>query len=622
MIVSQFTVTPQGFEPEPLAELAGFAELPAETFAEGPPAGAAVDANGFTGPFIAQPVQGFSGVQFAPGSDAENDDTFLFLSDNGFGSQDNSADYLLRLYEATPNFQTADGGDGTISLETNDEGLVTSFIQLSDPDNLIPFDIVNEGTEDRLLTGADFDIESFVIAENGDIIIGEEFGPFLLRFNSEGELIEAPISTPNITDVEGAAPFVLAPQNPEVLAGTAEANIGGSNGFEGLAFSPDRTTAFPLLEGAVDGDPEDALRIYEFDLETNEFADELVGFYQLEDPEFAIGDFTPINETEYLVIERDQLQGPEAAFKQIFKVDLSEVDEDGFVSKELVVDLLNIDDPNDLNGDGETIFDFPFVTIEDVLVLDENTILVANDNNFPFSIGRDFSGVEIDNNEVIQLTLDEPLDLDPNIPFLVDAPVDAPADLVVGTSGPDSIIPGIDTDAIADIILTGAGDDIVDLALASGDDIGDNIILVGSGSDEVSVTSGDIVSGSSGDDIFLAGDSLGGNRISGGAGNDTFFLGAGNDAFIGGDGDDTFIFDESEDNLISGGSGADIFILSPGEIPAIANVITDFDIAEDTFAGVGFEDVTFEGNDVLIDGNAVATLAGVDAASLTAANFA
>ena len=56
-----------------------------------------------------------------------------------------------------------------------------------------------------------------------------------------------------------------------------------------------------------------------------------------------------------------------------------------------------------------------FVTIEDVLVLDEKTILVANDNNYPFSIGRDFSGVEIDNNEIITIELAESLDLDPRL---------------------------------------------------------------------------------------------------------------------------------------------------------------------------------------------------------------
>ena len=62
-------------------ELAGFSSLPADTFAEGPPAGGndgegnPIDANGRTGPFDGQPIQGFSGVQFAP----DNTGAFWFF---------------------------------------------------------------------------------------------------------------------------------------------------------------------------------------------------------------------------------------------------------------------------------------------------------------------------------------------------------------------------------------------------------------------------------------------------------------------------------------------------------------------------------------------------------------
>ncbi len=56
-------------------KLTGFASLPADTFAEGSPAGADISANGRTGPFPGQPVQGFSGVQFAP-----NNGGFLLVS--------------------------------------------------------------------------------------------------------------------------------------------------------------------------------------------------------------------------------------------------------------------------------------------------------------------------------------------------------------------------------------------------------------------------------------------------------------------------------------------------------------------------------------------------------------
>ncbi|NJP12414.1 MAG: hypothetical protein HC866_25550 [Leptolyngbyaceae cyanobacterium RU_5_1] len=151
--------------------------------------------------------------------------------------------------------------------------------------------------------------------------------------------------------------------------------------------------------------------IYEFDLASSQY-EGLVGYYQLENPNHAIGDFTVINDNEYLVIERDGGQGDTAQFKKIFKVDFSHRDANGFVAKEEVVDLLNVHDPDDLNGDGSNIFTFPFVTIENVLVIDSQTILVANDNNYPFSIGR---LPAIDNNEIIVLQLDTPLHLDPRV---------------------------------------------------------------------------------------------------------------------------------------------------------------------------------------------------------------
>ena len=53
-----------------------------------------------------------------------------------------------------------------------------------------------------------------------------------------------------------------------------------------------------------------------------------------------------------------------------------------------------------------------FGTIEDIVVVDENTILVANDNNYPFSQGREG---DIDNNEVILLNWEQPLNLDSNL---------------------------------------------------------------------------------------------------------------------------------------------------------------------------------------------------------------
>lgn len=160
--------------------LVGFASLPADTFAEGPPSGGndgtgnPINANGRKGPFASQPVQGFSGVQFA----RDECGAYWFLSDNGYGAKGNSADFLLRLYRLEPDFRTRRGGLGEVEVE--------DFIQFRDPYEKVPFPIVNEGTTARILTGADFDVESFVFDGRGDIWIGDEFGPFVLHFDSRG----------------------------------------------------------------------------------------------------------------------------------------------------------------------------------------------------------------------------------------------------------------------------------------------------------------------------------------------------------------------------------------------------------------------------------------------------
>jgi hypothetical protein len=124
-----------------------------------------------------------------------------------------------------------------------------------------------------------------------------------------------------------------------------------------------------------------------------------------------------INDRQFLVIERDGGQGAGAAFKKVFQIDLTDIDPStGQLRKTEVLDLLAIDDSFDLNTDGLLTFDFPFVTIESILPIDANTLLIANDNNYPFSMGR--SSTEIDNNEFILVRLDDPLALPGAAPVL------------------------------------------------------------------------------------------------------------------------------------------------------------------------------------------------------------
>ena len=1107
-----------GFSPE-APELVGFSSLPADTFEPGLPGGSGnfISSDNRATPFAEQPVQGFSGVQFA------EDGNFWFLSDNGFGNRQNSEDYLLRIFKVDPNFQTAEGGSG--------EAEVLDFIQLSDPNDLIPFEIVQEGTSDRLLTGGDFDVESIVVTEER-IWIGEEFGPYLLEFSLDGELLSAPIATPNFPEFEslnGQTPLVIAhrgasglrpehtleayelaieqgadfiepdlvatrdgvliarhenalaevqldengeivfdadgnpiitsettnvatfeqfsnrltvksidgaliggwfsedftlaeikelrareripgirpdntqfndqfeiptlaeiiqlvktveaqtgktigiypetkhptyfeeegtlldgtpidinlgvtlaatlvaegftdpdrifiqsfefanlielqneilpffsnffgseivdiplvqlfgdtddafineagggfsvpydivynfsqddfseadaletygglvnlvpdfgqdvtgddipdttyldlataeifnyigeayaegvgpwknsfllresidepvdgdgdgiaqittqltgeirpyiewahdagmqihpythrneenfltlnpdgtpqtpedeieqfielgvdgfftdfpgtgamvrdqlaatevrsPDNPAVLAGEAEANLARSRGYEGLGYSPDRMTLYPLLEGSVVGDPDNALRIYEFDVASASFSNELVGFYGLDDPNHAIGDMTPINDNEFIVIERDGNEGEAAVFKKLFKVDISEVDENGFVEKMELVDLLNIADPNDLNNDGETLFTFPFITIEDVLILDEETILVANDNNYPFSIGR---GPDIDNNEIITIKLTQPLDVDPRVGMIAEVGLTVDTTMVsedsqtytltftLDEAAPEGglrvVFSEMDSDsAFGDIefpaTLTNASN--LEQLTPQGDEFARSAITIDEGATSASVTfttvadmttegdetttytlvddigyvptdessvtvtiqdtSLDVVEvprnvfGSSDEDNFdtedpgdtgFIGDNQnlftgsnddyvdvtfapGGNRIVLGSGDDILFAGSDN-RIVAGSGDDVLFLGSGEgNNIVTGGSGMDQFwiVTDEGDLPAMANVITDFTSGDDVIGlgatSLGFADLmlTVDGDETIING--------------------
>ena len=348
--------------------------LSADTFAPGPPSGSGLGENeprgGRETPFEGQPVGGFSAVLDAGGG------KYLAMPDNGFGSKGNSADFLLRVYRIRPDFETPSGGSGKISVE--------NFIQLRDPDRWIPFEVTNEESEERLLTGADLDVESVRQDGRGDLWFGDEFGPFLLHADAAGRVLEAPIPLPG----------VKSPENP-LLGTEEEPNLPTSSGFEGTAISEDGNILYPILEGALKDDPDQSQRvIYEFDLGTKRYTGKR-WYYRAEVPEHSIGDLTALGAERFLGIERDNEQGEAARFKKVYLVDLRRTDAEGYLIKQEVLDLLSIRDPyliSEPAHEGEVgvgdPFAFPFWTIESVLPLGDGRLLLLNDNNYPLSTGR------------------------------------------------------------------------------------------------------------------------------------------------------------------------------------------------------------------------------------------
>ncbi|MCY7396321.1 MAG: esterase-like activity of phytase family protein [Nocardioides sp.] len=386
------------------AELIGFASLPADTFVPGSERSGSFTTNAGV-PFGGQPVQGFSGIHALGGGD------YLVMSDNGFGAKANSQDFQLRVHRITPDPTT-----GTIAVRTG------GFV-LSDPDARVAFPLWRDGAcstaasagtlpagytcpaRDRILTGWDFDLESMQVGSDGTFWFGEEFGPFLLHTDARGRLLEAPVPTPG----------VRSPSNVTLAPGE-QANLANSKGFEGMAISPNGHHLYPMLEGPTAEDVAAGrasdLRIFEVRTGQGRRATAFTGAqwrYRLDSPAHAIGDLIAINKHQFLAIERDNGSGPTAVFKRIFLLDSRDRDKDGYVDKRLLVDLMKLPNPEGLGGFGTT-FTFPYVTIEDVDILDEETIAVLNDNNYPATGGR---GVGVkDVNEFLRIRLDAPLDVD------------------------------------------------------------------------------------------------------------------------------------------------------------------------------------------------------------------
>jgi len=374
-------------------------------------------------------------------------------ADHQHAWRDNSADFQLAFYRLDPRWGDAPGPK---ILET---------VVLHDPDRRIPWTIVcdqEHGTPlpefsfnlmphppaacgatpaARILTGFDLDPESFVRAPDGTFWISEEFGPLLVHVAADGRVLEPPVQVPG----------VRSPQNPFLkISDRAHAErptLAASRGFEGVAISPDGTKLYALLEGAVAGDDAQDLRIYVYDIGKRAFEDaflkvrlempsQKVNLASLTDASGArvypdaeaaaagpvsIGELKAVDDRQFLMIERDNLGDglPVPRFKKVFLLDTSQATgPDRYVRKTLLVDLLAIPDPSGVGGDGD-FFRLPFYTIESVHVVDERTLLVASDNNFPGSNGRSRSRgtdrggpLAADNTELILVRLGAPLDVD------------------------------------------------------------------------------------------------------------------------------------------------------------------------------------------------------------------
>ena len=348
--------------------LEGRAVLPAHTLAPGPPSGAALagTTNGITFPLPSQPVEGFSAVL-----EGREPGEYLAMPDNGYGGKGNSRDFLIRAYYIKPDFKTATGGSGDIE--------VRDFVQFSDPDGLIGFSIVREGTAERWLTGGDIDPESLQRDHNGDYWMGDEFGPWILHFDASGRLLHPPFGIPG----------VQSPNNP--FLGGLPSTQPNSRGFEAMAIAPNGKDLYAALEGPVLTDSNKLRRyVYEFSIDDLALTGN-VWQYKTENVAYMVADMWALDDNRMVLIERDGGLGLNARFRSVYLVDLRRVGSDGFLEKELAVDLTAIPDPDLISlppiHEGDVGLGNPFSvvceSIEAIHVLDGEQLLLGCDNNLP-----------------------------------------------------------------------------------------------------------------------------------------------------------------------------------------------------------------------------------------------
>jgi glycerophosphoryl diester phosphodiesterase len=373
-LAARKTPPPAPAMPAPPVELIGYVVMPPGTFRAGPPSGQFDDSGRRAAAprFDAQPVQGVSSIKPGPTPGA-----WWALSDNGFGSRWNSSDYRLCIYlfEVTP--RTAAGTDSRTALQ--------AVIELSDPARYFPWRLAEEAAPERFMTGADADPESLVTMPDDTFWIGDEFGPWLLHFSVDGELLAPPVELPD---------NLRSPDHPLVLAHADEARLAHSRGFEAMDLAGDGKTLVSILEGAVTGDPPQQRRLQRYDTTAGKWLPGTL-IYELDPDTQSVTDMSRIDGNRFVVIERDDLQGDAAKAKRVYAIDLDKALADKNqagrpLAKKLVIDLLAI---GNARGLGESTapgapFRFPYLTTESIQVLDRKHVVIVNDNNYPSTGGR------------------------------------------------------------------------------------------------------------------------------------------------------------------------------------------------------------------------------------------
>jgi hypothetical protein len=171
--------------------------------------------------------------------------------------------------------------------------------------------------------GLRLDPEGVRVAPNGNLYVSDEYGPFVIEFDRDGKQRRL-LRVPDKFEVE--TPGATAEEERKNNKSGRQPN----RGMEGLAISPDGRKLYGIMQSVLmqDGDLDAKkgyvvgvnVRIVEIDTKTDATREFV---YPMDDPRHGINEILAINDHEFLVLERDNKAGKEAAFKKLFRIDVS-----------------------------------------------------------------------------------------------------------------------------------------------------------------------------------------------------------------------------------------------------------------------------------------------------------
>lgn len=224
--------------------------------------------------------------------------------------------------------------------------------------------ILNEGRRG-------IDPEGLALAPDGTFWISDEYGPYILHFNADGELLE------EFSPFNGRLPAYYAYRQP-------------NRGMEGLSINREGTVLYGMMQSPLNQPDGTAsmhpalLRIIALNLadcSQREFA------YLLENPENVVSEINYVNDTTFLVLERDgKFPQNGKGFKRIYQIhttqatdlsdfpqpeqDISAMNRIRPVEKFLFCDIL------------ETIPAYPHDKPEGMALIGEDMLCIVNDDDF------------------------------------------------------------------------------------------------------------------------------------------------------------------------------------------------------------------------------------------------